>query len=139
MKPLFWFRVLKGVMCAIALTLTVLGVFAFIGIRSSDPQKHLELYANVALILGVTFGAGMAARGADSTLITALVCGTACALIMLVISICFSKFGASSLLRIVFTIAASLLGGGLMNDSGGRSIKKQSIKRRRAIAKKYGG
>lgn len=139
MKPLFWFKVLKGVLCAAVITLVLLCLFAFIGLKSEDPSQHLALYANAALLLGAAVGGGVAARNADAPFISSLLCGVAFAVLLLLPSIVFSEWGAESLLRIALTVAAALLGGIVLRGREGSAVRKQSAKRRKAIAKKYGG
>lgn len=139
MKPLFWFKVVFGITVAVLSTLALLCLFAFIGLGSDDPARNLTLYANIALFLGVFLGGGISARGTDSPLINALICGGGCAVLVLLPSIVFSQWGADSLLRLVLTVAASLLGAVVLRSREGSTKRRQSIKRRRAVAKKYGG
>ena len=138
MKPLFWFKALKGVLCASVITSVLLCLFAFIGLRSEDPSQHLALYANAALLFGVAVGGGVAARNVDAPFISSLLCGVLSAVLLLLPSIVLSKWGAQSLLRIALTVAASLLGGLVLRGREGNAVRKQSAKKRKAIAKKYG-
>ncbi len=137
MKPLFWFKVIKGVFCAVALTLVLLLLFAFIALRAEDPSRHVALYSNVALFLGCMLGGGISARGAELSLLNSVVCGSVCAILVLLPSVFLSEWGADSLLRLALTVLSSVLGGVLLRDREGRAGKRQSAKRRKAIAKKY--
>lgn len=139
MKPLFWFKVISGITVAVLSALALLCLFAFIGLKADDPARNLTLYANIALFLGAFLGGGVSARGADSPLITALVCGGGCAVLVLLPSVVFSQWGADSLLRLALTVAASVLGAVVLRNREGASKRRQSVKRRRAVAKKYGG
>ena len=137
MKPLFWFKVIKGVLCAVALTLVLLLLFAFVALRAEDPAKHVALYSNVALFLGCMLGGGISARGAESPILNSVVCGSICAILVLLPSVIFSVWGVDSLLRLALTVLSAILGGILLRDREGRAGKRQSAKRRKAIAKKY--
>lgn len=139
MKPLFWFKILKGVLCASAVTLGLICLFAFVGLKSEDPSQYLAVYANVALLLGAVVGGGVAARNADVPFISSLLCGVLLAVLLLLPSVVFSEWGAGSLLRIALTVTASLLGGLVLRGRDGGAAKKRSVKRRKAMAKKYGG
>ena len=138
MKPLFWFKVTKGVICAIIVTFAFLCLFAFLGSRSDDPAKYVALYSNCALFLGCALGGGVAVCGADSKPVHSLICGLACALLVFIPSILFSHWGVDSLLRMVLTVFSALLGGFLLRGREGRTNKRQRVKRRKEIAKKYG-
>ena len=137
MKPLFWFKVIKGVFFSTLITLALLSLFAFLGLRAEDPAKHVVLYSNAALFLVCMLGGGMAARGAESPLLNSAVCGAMCAATVLIPSVILSDWGAESLLRLALTVLSSVIGGILLRDRGGRSNRRQSAKRRREIAKKY--
>ena len=137
MKPLFWFKVIRGVLCAALVTLALLAFFAFLGVRSEDPAKQLALYSNLALFLGCAVGGGISARGAESPLVNSLVCGLICAAFLLIPSLTISVWGADSLLRVALTVLSAIVGGVLFRDRAGKSMKRKSVKRRREIAKKY--
>ena len=137
MKPLFWFKVIIGVTVAIVSALLLLLIFSFIGIRSDDPAKHVALYSNAALFLGVFLGGGASARESDSPRVSAVTCGGICAVLVLIPSLLFSQWEANSLLRVAVTVCAAILGSLLLRGREGATKKRRSVKRRREIAKKY--
>lgn len=139
MKPLFWFNALKGVVAAILVMLALVCLFAFIGLRSDDPAKFVSVYASVALFVASAIGGALSSRGADKGSISALICGLICSVLVLIPSLIFSEWGAYSLIRLVATVVAALIGAFLFGRKQKDTAKKQSIKRRKEIAKKYGG
>ena len=126
-------------LCAIVATLALVCIFAFVGLRSDDPARFAPVYANIALYLGTVMGGGISSRQSDSPFVCALICGVTCAILVLLPSIILSDWGAESLLRLVFTVVAAIVGAFIFRQKEGGAARKQSAKRRRAIAKKYGG
>ena len=139
MKPLFWFKVMKGTVCAVIVTFAMLCLFTLVGLKADDPALHVSLYANVSLFIGVFLGGIVSSRGADAPFLNALVCGVTCAILLFLPSLILSEWDADSLLRMALTVVSSVLGAVLTRGREGSSVRRQSAKRRREIAKKYGG
>ena len=139
MKPLFWFKVIKGVWFTVLVSGALLCLFTFFSLKMDDPSAFSGLYANVALLVGSFVGGNMAARGEDSGLLSALVCGVICMIIILLPSLMFSSWGADSLLRAVLTVLSSVVGAFIFGRRESRVSGRKSAKKRREIARRYGG
>ena len=142
MKPLFWYNVLKGVCVAVCVTLLLIGIFAFVGIKADDPSKYSSFYASVALLVGAACGGIIASKGLENWLIAAVVNGVVCTILVLIPSLIFSDWESDSLLKLVLTVGASVLVAVAVRRrtaNGTGSSRRESEKRRRAIAKKYSG
>lgn len=142
MKPLFWYNILKGVLVAAGVTLLLIGIFAFVGIKADDPSKYTSLYASVSLFVGAACGGIIASKGLENWLIAAVVNGVVCSVLVLIPSLIFADWESSSLLKLVLTIASSVIAAVAVHvraAGDAKSSRRESEKRRRAIAKKYSG
>ncbi|MBR2459802.1 MAG: TIGR04086 family membrane protein [Clostridia bacterium] len=137
MKPLFWFKVIKGILFAALVSGALLGIFSFLGLRMDDPSAFATVFANVALFMGAFIGGGVASRGDESGILRALVCGVIYMGLILLPSLLFSSWEADSLLRAVLTVLASVIGALLFRRNRDAGHYKRSAKRRRRIASRY--
>lgn len=135
MKPLFWRKVLSGVVTAAVCSAILLCIFAFAGLADDDPAALAPLLSKVALIIGAFIGGRVASVNAENRALRGVVCGVCYMFLILVPSLILSSWGASSMLWALLTVLASVFGAVVArgNTSGGRS----GIKKRRNISKKY--
>ncbi len=134
MKSLFFRSAIRGILVAIICWGVMLAVFALIALRFDDPTKLSAILASAALFVGATVAGRAASFDADSRLITASLCGLMIALPVLLCSIILSAWSAPSLLRLVITVICAAIGFLSKNST---PTSRSSIKRRKAIAKKY--
>ncbi len=135
MKLLFLKETLKGLLCALLVWGVLLTLFSLISLKLEDPDKLLALFSNIALFAGALIGGRVASRDSENKLLTGLITGCAIMLPVLLVSLILSDWGAASLLRLVLTVVAAILGS-VSRRSGDRA--PSSGKRRKEIAKKYG-
>ena len=138
MKPLFWFKVLKGVASAVLFSCALLCLFTFIGLKMDDPSAFIAVYANVSLFSGALLGGGLASKGSDNWMVNSLISGLIYTGIVLLPSLIVSSWEADSLLRAVLTVVVALCGGAIVQRRTGNSQWRSKSRKRREIARRYG-
>lgn len=135
MKPLFWQRILFGVLCAVGCCFGALCLFAFIGLKLENPASFNTGFANIALFFSAFIGGRIASNGEENRVLCGFVCGMLLMCLVLLPSIILSEFSVFSFIRMVFTVIASVLGAIVLRGSAGY---KRGARKRRDVSKKYG-
>lgn len=135
MKPLFWRMTAIGAAVAVISSLAMLCLFTVICLRMEDPSRSSGVLSRLALLFGAFLGGRVAASGSQSAALSGVTCGACYMLVVLMPSVIFSEWGATSLLWACLTVVFSLLGACVLR---GRRYGKSSYRRRHEANKKYG-
>ena len=120
---------------AVIIWALLLIIFSFIALKAPDPSNLLQILSSIALFTGAFFGGRVASTDSENKLVSGLIAGTSVMVPVLLTSLILSDWSSSSLLSLVLTVVASVLGAAIHKNS---SRSPSSGKRRKEMARRYG-
>lgn len=134
MGLIFFKKLLTGFIVGAAACALLLLIFALILSNQADPSKNSGLFALISLVIGSFLGGKVSVIGVEKRALQGLSFGVLFSLFMLLMSVFFTSFDASSLLKILITVVSAFMGAMIGRAGNG---KRSSNKRMKSVIKRY--
>lgn len=134
MGLIFFKKLFSGFIVGAAVCALLLLIFALILSKQADPSKNSGLFAIISLVVGSFLGGKVSALNVEKKALQGLSFGVLFSLFILLMSVFFTSFDASSLLKILITVISAFMGAMIgRRENGSRS----SNKRMKSVIKRY--